>query len=192
MSSAFLRWICVNFAPCMKSSVVFEKNVVEFVTVAAEYCIFLEQISGKERVQATDVLLKLLPLLYLKALMLPEEESDETVVLSESVTEQDYDAVRADVASLLGSDDDYLEVFSEEMKYSDVPVRKTVSEDLADIYQPIKNFIESFRSGVNEIMTEAVVCCREQFVSYWGQTLTNTLRALHSLRYSMQDSYDEV
>ncbi len=192
MSSAFLRGICVNFAPSMKSSVVFEKNVVEFVTVAAEYCIFLEQISGKERVQATDVLLKLLPLLYLKASMLPEEESDETVVLSESVTEQDYDAVRADVASLLGSDDDYLEVFSEDMKYSDVPVRKTVSEDLADIYQPIKNFIESFRSGVNEIMTEAVVCCREQFVSYWGQTLTNTLRALHSLRYGMQDSYDEI
>ncbi|MCQ2074324.1 MAG: DUF5063 domain-containing protein [Bacteroidaceae bacterium] len=176
----------------MKSSIVFEKNVVEFVTVAAEYCIFLEQINGKERAQATDVLLKLLPLLYLKASMLPEEDSDETVVLSESVTEQDYDAVRADVASLLGSDDDYLEVFLEEMKYSDVPVRKTVSEDLADIYQPIKNFIESFRSGVNEIMTEAVVCCREQFVSYWGQTLTNTLRALHSLHYSQQDSYGEV
>lgn len=176
----------------MKSSLVFEKNVVEFVTVAAEYCVFMEEMNSKEKLQTIDVLLKLLPLLYLKASMLPEGESDETVVLSESVTEQDYDAVRADAAALIGSDDDYLEVFAEEMKYSDVPVRKTVSEDLADIYQPLKNFIESFRSGVNEIMTEAVICCRDQFVSYWGQTLTNTLRALHSMRYSQQDSYDEI
>lgn len=176
----------------MKSSLVFEKNVVEFVTVAAEYCVFMEQINGRERLQTVDVLLKLLPLLYLKASMLPESESDETIVLSESVTEQDYNAVMTDAATLLGSDDDYLEVFSEDMKYSDVPVRKTISEDLADIYQPLKNFVESFRSGVNEIMTEAVVCCRDQFVSYWGQTLTNTLRALHSMRYSQQDSYDEI
>lgn len=174
----------------MESSVIFENSVVEFVTVAAEYCVFVEQIAGKEPLNAVDVLLKLLPLLYLKASMLPEMENDEMVTLSESVTEQDYDLVRSSVSSLLGNDDDYLEVFAEEMKYSDVPVRKSISEDLADIYQPLRNFVESFRSGVNEIMTEATAVCRDQFISYWGQTLLNTMRALHSWRYGVDREFD--
>lgn len=175
----------------MQSTEIFENSVVEFVTVAAEYCAFVEQSGQKDPLQFGDVMLKLLPLLYLKASMLPELESDDTVFLQDSVTEQDYDFVRSAVAGLLGSDDDYLEVFAEEMKYSDVPVRKTISEDLADIYQPIRNFVESFRSGVNEIMTEAVACCRDQFLAYWGQTLLNTMRALHSWRYSQSDSSAE-
>lgn len=207
--NSFFPWIYVNFADgsgrrClfsapglkkisdMESSVVFERNVVEFVTVAAEFCSFLEHVGQKQATEAGDVLLKLLPLLYLKASMLPEVESDDSVSLSQSVTEQDYDYVRESVAGLLGSCDDYLEVFTEDMKYSDVPVRRTISEDMADIYQPVRNFVESFKSGVNEVMTEAVACCRDSFASYWGQSLLNAMRAIHSWRYSQVDGYDEL
>lgn len=175
----------------MESSLVFSKDVVEFVTVAAEYCAFMEQSSSRDRERTVDVLLKLLPLLYLKAAMLPEAETDDAITLSECVTEQDYDIVRSAIAGILGSDDDYLEVFADEMRYSDVPVRKSISEDLADIYQSVGNFVGSFRSGVNEIMTQAVCCCREQFAQYWGQTLTNTLRALHCIQYGQIDWFDK-
>lgn len=197
MLNVFFRLICVNFAlrlnvlcEFMDSSLVFSKDVVEFVTVAAEYCAFVERAASRDRERFVDVLLKLLPLLYLKAAMLPEAESDDSVTLSECITEQDYDTVRSAIAGILGSDDDYLEVFADEMKYSDVPVRKCISEDLADIYQPLGNFVASFRSGVNEIMTQAVCCCREQFAQYWGQTLANTLRALHNLHYGQVDFFD--
>ena len=175
----------------MDSQLVFDKNVVEFVTVAAEYCAYIERVGDKDRLQACDVLLKLLPLLYLKASMLPETESDETVVLTDSVTEQEYDYIRSQATLLMGPDDDYLEVFAEEMKYSDMPVRKTVSEDLADIYQPLKNFIESFRTGINQIMAESVANCRQLFVEGWGQTLLNTMRAIHSFRYAPLNTFDE-
>ena len=170
-------------AEAVDSKVVFDRNVVEFVTVAAEYCAFVEQSGERSPEQTIDVLLKLLPLLYLKASMLPEMEQDGMTVLEDSVTESDYEWIRSAMAAAVGADDDYLEVFTDGMQYSDVPVRKTISEDLADIYQPLKNFVQSFKSGINEIMAEAAALCRDQFIEYWGQTLTCVLRALHSIRY---------
>ena len=57
-----------------KSQIIFERNSVEFVTVAAEYCAFIERSEGQNRAEFVDTLLKILPLLYIKALMLPECE----------------------------------------------------------------------------------------------------------------------
>ena len=36
--------------------------------------------------------------------------------------------------------DDYLDVFIQDMVYSDQPITRNISEDLADIYQAIKDF----------------------------------------------------
>ena len=174
----------------MGKQTAFEKNTVEFVTVAAEYCAFLEQIYDKEPARVVDILCKLLPLIYLKAAMLNETEP-EGLYLEETVTEPDYDAIRESLQEKFGENDDYLEVFVEEMKYSDTPVRKCISEDLADIYQALKNFVNSYRSGLDEVMEEAVAVCSEGFRTYWGQTLTNTLRAVHNVRYSADLNLEE-
>jgi len=157
------------------------------VTVSAEYCAFLEKAESTDRDRFTGVLTKLLPLIYLKASMLPEVDPDDDIELSEWVTEGHYDALRQSVSAIMGEEDDYLEVFVEDMKYSDTPVRKEISEDLADIYQALKNFVESYKSADNAIMGQAAAMCRDGFCSYWGQTLTNTLRALHAVRYRQTD-----
>ena len=175
----------------MKSSAAFDKNTVEFVTVAAEYCAYLEQVFVFFPERVLDVLCKLLPLVYLKATMLPEAEP-EGLYLEECVMEADYEEIRTLLAQKLGENDDYLEVFVEEMKYSDTPVRKCISEDLADIYQALRNFVQSYRSGLDEVMTEAVAVCADGFRTYWGQTLTNTMRAVHSVRYSSDRDTDNT
>ena len=53
------------------SQVIFDKNTVEFVTVAAEFCGFLERARDMKRYDFVDTALKILPLLYLKATLLP-------------------------------------------------------------------------------------------------------------------------
>ena len=173
----------------MGKQTAFDKNTVEFVTVAAEYCAFLEQVYDKEPSRVVDVLCKLLPLVYLKATMLSEAEP-EGLYLEEVVTEPDYDAIRQMLSEKFGENDDYLEVFVEDMKYSDTPVRRCISEDMADIYQALKNFVHSYRSGLDEVMDEAVAVCAEGFRTYWGQTLTNTLRAVHNVRYNIDQNPD--
>lgn len=174
-----------------ESQVIFDRNVVEFVTVAAEFCKFLEQAEGMKRATFVDTSLKILPLLYLKASMMPKCEMMGEDMPENFVTEETYEIVRMNLARILAEKDDYLDVFVSDMKYSDQPITKYISEDLADIYQDIKDFIFVFQLGLNETMNDALAICQENFALYWGQKLVNTLRALHDVKYAQADSEDE-
>ena len=107
------------------------------------------------------------------------------------VTEEDYELIRMAVAEVLGSKDDYLEVFLPDMAYSDTPIKKCISEDLADIYQDLKDFISVFQLGLNETMNDSLVICKEHFEEFWGQRLVNTMRALHDVKYNSADEDKE-
>ena len=173
------------------SDIVFQRNTVEFVTVAAEFCAYIERVNEHTRKDFVGTMLKILPLLYLKAQMLPQEERMGDSDLEDFVTEDSYEVLRMNIYELLADKDSYLDVFVSEMKYSDTPVTKSISEDLADIYQDIKNFVCLFKLGINETMHDAIIECSEHFAQYWGQTLVNTMRALHEIRYNTLDEEKE-
>ena len=160
------------------SQVIFDKNTVEFVTVAAEYCGFLERTRDAKRGIFVDTALKILPLLYLKASMIPPCERIGEFDPEAFVTEEDYELIR--------------------MAYSDTPIKKCISEDLADIYQDLKDFISVFQLGLNETMNDSLVICKEHFEEFWGQRLVNTMRALHDVKYNsteedvMDEGYSEM
>ncbi|WP_300726621.1 DUF5063 domain-containing protein [uncultured Bacteroides sp.] len=174
------------------TSIIFDKNTVEFVTVAAEFCGFLERTTEVKRSDFIDKALKLLPLLYLKASLLPKggrvDEFDEPETF---VTEGDYERIRGSVAALMGELDDYLDVFLDDMAFSDTPIRQTISENLADIYQVLKDFICVYQLGLDKTMNDALVICEERFAEYWGQCLVNAMRALHDVRYSRREDDDK-
>ncbi len=83
---------------------------------------------------------------------------------------------------LMGADDVYLEVFEEDMKYSDTPVAASISEGLADIFQALYNFINTIRDATDETMQVALLGIRDDFRAYWSATLCNVLRALNHLK----------
>ncbi len=174
-----------------ESQVIFDRNVIEFVTVAAEFCKYMEQAEGTRRPTFVDTTLKILPLLYLKATLLPTCETMGEDLPEHYVTEETYEVLRMTLAGILGEKDDYLDVFVEDMKYSDQPITRYISEDLADIYQDIKDFIFVFQLGLNETMHDALAICQENFRLYWGQKLVNTLRALHEARYAQGESEED-
>ena len=169
----------------------FDKNVIEFVTVAAEFCALLERAESMKRSTFVDTSLKILPLLYLKASMLPKCETIGDEAPETYVTEEVYEILRINLAGLMGDKDDYLDVFVQDMVYSDQPIKKSISEDLADIYQDIKDFIFVFQLGLNETMNDSLAICQENFGMLWGQKLVNTLRALHDVKYNLQDNEEE-
>ena len=174
-----------------ESQTIFEKNVIEFVTVAAEFCAFLERAEHMKRKAFVDSSLKILPLLYLKASLLPKCETIGDEAPETYVTEETYEILRINLAGLMGEKDDYLDVFVQDMVYSDQPIKKSISEDLADIYQDIKDFIFVFQLGLNETMNDSLAICQENFGMLWGQKLVNTLRALHDVKYNLQDNEEE-
>lgn len=174
-----------------ESQTIFDKNVIEFVTVAAEFCAFLERAESMKCSTFVDTSLKILPLLYLKASMLPKCETIGDEAPETYVTEEIYEILRINLAGLMGDKDDYLDVFVQDMVYSDQPIKKSISEDLADIYQDIKDFIFVFQLGLNETMNDSLAICQENFGMLWGQKLVNTLRALHDVKYNLQDNEEE-
>ncbi|MFZ4456290.1 MAG: DUF5063 domain-containing protein [Bacteroidales bacterium] len=166
---------------------IYSKNVVEFVTVGVEYCLLLERSQSIERADFVDKSVKILPLLYLKAMLLPETLSESDELLEEFVTEEAYAMVVNEVSAVLKEKDDYLETFHPDMKYSDTPVIASISEDLADVYQDIKNFVSTFSIGHEASMYEALVVCKSNFSTFWGQKLVNAIGALHHLKFNVEE-----
>jgi hypothetical protein len=174
-----------------EKSPVYGRDVMELVTVAVEYCVFLEQSQERTRMEFVDTLAKMLPLLYLKAALLPKYEIlDESYYPEDFVTEENYEIVLTNASGLMAEKDDYLDVFMEDMKYSDTPILTTISENLADIYQEVKNFALTYKNAVDEMqMMNALATVKEGFQYSWGQKLVNVLRALHEVRYAEEEEY---
>ncbi|HEY6914446.1 MAG TPA: DUF5063 domain-containing protein, partial [Paludibacter sp.] len=108
--------------------IVYSTNVIEFVTVAAETCLFLEHASEFPRTDFIQKSVKILPLLYLKASLIDIPETVFDDAPERFVNEEDYQFVREQVEQLLGPDDSYLETFHPDMAISDTPIAVFVSE----------------------------------------------------------------
>ena len=77
-----------------ENSPVYNRNTIEFVTVALEFCSFVESAGKLSSFEFTDKATKLLPLLYIKASLLPEIEETEEIEPEFTVTEDMYELVR--------------------------------------------------------------------------------------------------
>ena len=98
-----------------------ESNAIVFVGLCDEYCRELEAAREADRDEFVDRMLRLLPRLYISAFdIAPDIYLDQDVYIEQALDEDYYDAVRRNVETLLGPDDVYLEVFEEDMKYSDI------------------------------------------------------------------------
>jgi hypothetical protein len=174
-----------------ENKLIYSKKSIEFATVVAETCLFLERVTEFTKSDFISKATKLLPLLYLKTSVLDNLDEESNGFLERFVTEADYNYVKNQVADILGPNDSFLEVFHPDMPYSDTPIAALVSENLADIYQELKDFAANFQIGEEEIMTSALILCVETFAEHWGQKLLNALRALHALHYNDKSDEDE-
>jgi hypothetical protein len=171
---------------------IYSKEVLEFVVACRDFCIFIEKADEPDIKRFIDDSHKFLPLLYLKATDLPTLDSKYEDFNERFVTEKDYESVHRKILTKLGQYDAYEEVFDPGRKDSIEPIGASISENLADIYQDLKDFILLYEIGSDEVMYEAIWACKQSFEIYWGQRLTNALRALHFLRYSEEIDEEEM
>ena len=173
------------------NKIIYDKSVIDFVTVSVEFCAILEGDEKLPRTEWIDRMLKILPLLYLKASLLPETIASFDEIPEIFVQEDDYSRVEHKVSEIMGEEDVYLDVFIEDMQYSDRPISAFVSENVADIYQDIRNFISVYQFELTNQMESALEICTNNFKSYWGQKLLNVLRPLHALLNKEDDITDK-
>jgi hypothetical protein len=157
---------------------------VEFVTVAKEYCAYIENVSNYKRNNFVRVMSSLLPLLYYKASLLPQTEPIYEEGNIKHVTEEYYIALNLRIKDLLGEHDAFPEVFDSRISETDEQFSASIAEYLSDIYQDLKDFTMLYQKGQVEEMNDALWECTLNFQEFWGIRLANAIRAIHILQNS--------
>ncbi len=166
------------------------RNTLAFIALANEYCQDIECVLDKEKEEFLDTMLKKLPRIYIAVSDIAEKEQleddyeEDFYGVEPYLSEEEYNEVRNNIYRALGEDDVYLEVFEDDMKYSDTPIATTISENLCDLYQEFYNLVQTIKNSASENINEIVLAERDNFNSYWGQTLVNVMRALHNVKYN--------
>ncbi len=173
----------------MAQQKILNNNALVFIGLCNEYCQAVENAREMERDDFVAAILRILPRIYITATDINAGSGliDEAYIDSH-LDEDYYEAVRRNMENLFGPDDTYLEVFEEDMKYSDTPIAASVSEGLADLFQVFYNFLETIKNVPEELVEQGLVSIKEDFEAYWSRILCNLLRPLNQVRYSPSES----
>ena len=166
-------------------------NSLTFIALSNEYCQAIEHAADVDRDYFVAQMLQLLPRIYIVASDVETGSGYSDCYIDSQLDEDTYLQAREVIARLMADDDVYLEVMVEDMKYSDMPIATSVSENLSDLYQEFYNFVASARDMPTDTQQELVEVCKENFCNYWSQTLCNVMRALNNIYYqsSLNNDY---
>ena len=166
---------------------VYSRSVVEFVAAANEFCKYIERTQELKGDDLLKILQRILPFMYIKASLLPALQPYFEDGNEKFVTENQWEQIKSLLSEKFGTADDYLEIFDIRAADAENAVVVSISENMADIYQDVKDFLLLYQTGTQEIMNDAIWECKSNFESHWGQKLVNSLRAIHSFIYSGEE-----
>jgi len=170
-----------------KTDPVYSRNVVEFVAVANEYCKYAEHAGEIKGDEMLKILQRLLPLLYLKASLLPSLDPFFENGNEKFITEANWNRIHDSFREQFGTANDYFDISDEKLSDPEILVPSSLAENMTDIYQDLKDFLLLYQTGTQEVMNDAVWECRMNFENIWGQKLVNAMRAIHKFIYSGEE-----
>lgn len=175
----------------MEENIVYSKDVLEFVTVAAEYCAFVESVENNSKKDFFLKASKLLSVLYLKTTLLPKIDTVFAESNEKFVAEEDWIFIKNKILEKIGRHEVFVDVYSAIMAKEDDVENISLSEVFADIYQDLMDFLTLYRIGHEESQNDALWECQQNFEQYWGGRLLAGLSAIHNIIYSADDLSDE-
>lgn len=138
-------------------------------------------------------ILRYLPRLYTTIIDIrpyeTETEPEETGVIYDTVTEDQYEDARMAMTRVLGEYDMYLDTPAEQMQYSDTPVAVSLSEQLADIFQATADFASTMAQITPDMVPDAVSEMKYRFNSYLSGTICRALAAANYIYFNA--SFDQ-
>jgi hypothetical protein len=155
-------------------------NVLEFLRVAHEYCLFTEKAGEQSKADMYDFFLKIGPLLYLKGKLLPEISPEYPESSERFVTEEEWQAIFNSFRAIFNEDDEYHQVNYEDFNEYEA-VKISLSENFTDIYQDLKDFILLYQKNSQAARQNAVHDCKTLFETRWGPKVLTNMRYIHYL-----------
>ncbi len=155
-------------------------SVLELIRVAHEYCIFAENADEKTRDEIQDFFRKIGPLLYLKGALLPFVEPEYPEANERFVTEEEWQGIFNEFRSVLVEADEFYRVdYEYGVEYE--AIKASLSENFADIYQDLKDFLLLYQKNTRDARQNAVHECRVLFEARWGLKILENTRYIHYL-----------
>lgn len=160
---------------------VYSTVVLDFVKSAKEFTDLLADEFPQDRKEFVLKALLILPVMYSGMLAIPATQPVFDGENEKHVTEAEWSEIYQKVYTLLGSQNEYLDL-PEEDEYDRLEViSRELSEDMADIYQDIRDFLEVFRVSTEEIMNDVLWECKLNFENYWGKKVLRLSLNLHKI-----------
>jgi hypothetical protein len=172
-----------------EEKIIYSRQVVEFAASANEYCKYLEGSKDTGGIEIFKVMQRLLPFIYLRASLLPLVEPILEDGNEKTVTEFDWTRMH-DTLLAKTADNDPFPVVVDIGDPADGLYTGSIAESLTDIYQDLKNFLVSYKSGNDDVMNDAVWEVLMNFEEFWGKKMLNVLVAIHTVLYSVEDEDD--
>ena len=160
----------------------YSKPVLEMLKVANEYCLFLEGID-KYTIEDTYILLhRILPLMYLKGSLLPEIEVEDTGANERFLTAEQWESLFGELRKKFHRVDEYW-LLDYQAADPTNPIKASISEQLTDIYQDLKDFLILYQKNSKDAKQNAANNCRTFFYTHWGTMCINLQKQIHYLLY---------
>jgi hypothetical protein len=169
-----------------EEKVIYSRQVVEFAASANEYCKYLEGTKDISGIDILKVMQRLLSFIYLRASLLPLLDPQLEEPNEKTVTEFDWTRMHDNLLTKMGNNDPFPVIVTAGAP-SDGLYTGSISEYLTDIYQDLKDFVVSYKSGQEAVMNDAVWEVLMNFEEFWGKKLLNVLSAIHTVLYSEAD-----
>mgnify|MGYP001352963764 FL=1 len=165
-----------------ETEAVYSRNVLEMITLANEYCRFMEKAEDYTPDEILRYLQKISPLIYIKSALLPAVEPEDEDAVEHYVTEEEWENLFNILRNKFLADDEFHFVDIREKSHHD-PVRASLAESFTDLYQDLKDFLLLYQNPRKAFKENAVAECRRLFESRYGYKLANSQAAIHCILY---------
>lgn len=160
----------------------YSKQVIEFLTVANEFCLTVENIEKIDAKTFKSITQKMLPLLYVKGSLLPTVIPVDPEALTRFVNEEQWESIYKTLKGVFKNEDSFLHL-DKESSFEPRIVQLSVAELLTDIYQDMKDFVLLYQQERRVSKQCAVQEALKLFATNWGKKSTIALQALHEMNY---------
>lgn len=161
---------------------VYSKHVIEMLTVANEYCHFIEKTEEFSKKNIMEFIHKILPMLYLKGILMPSVVVDDATFNEKYVNEMQWEHIFYALKNKFKEDDDFWIVQDTGLNEFE-PQKQSLSDLLTDIYQDMKDFVMLYQQSSDYAKQNAVADFKNYFQNHWGERALKASKRLHDLIY---------
>ena len=161
------------------------KSVLEMLTIANEYCYFIQNVVNKTDNDILEFIYRIGPLLYLKGTLIPEITVQNPEANERFVTAEEWENTFYVLREKLGPKDEFWIIDPQYINENE-PIKASLAENLTDIYQDMEDFILLYQKNTFAARENAVNECRNLFATHWGYRITNLMPKVHHLLHESE------